>query len=105
MPLGWSVLSSDTANYARNYDYPTALSVSGADIDVQVYGATHPGYTVGAANGMLDKAQVPVNRRTMSFDLNGTGGGPFPDYLTWTGPRRLWHPDKATVQTFDQLAR
>jgi len=105
VPLGWSVLSSDTANYAREYDYRSALSVTGADVDVQVYGATHPGYTVGAANGMLDKAQVPRDRRAMTFDVNGTGGGPFTDYLTWPGPRRLWHPDTATVQTFDQLAR
>lgn len=105
VPLGWSVLSSDTANYAREYDYPTALDVPGADVDVQVYGATHPALTVAAANGMLDKARVPRDRRAMSFDVNGVGGGPFGDYLTWPGPRRLWSPDKATVQTFDQLAR
>jgi len=107
-PLGWSVLSSDTANFAREYDYPTALSVPGADIDLQVYGATVPTYTVGAGLGMLSKVTptpVPVNRTTMSFDVNGDGNGPFPDYKTWTGPRRLWQPDRATVETFDRLAR
>ena len=99
------MLSSDTANFAREYDYPTALSVDGADIDVQCYGASYPSYTVGAANGMLDKARVPRERRTMSFDVNGNGDGPFDDYLTWAGPRRLWQPDMATVATFDRLAR
>lgn len=104
-PLGWSVLSSDTANFAREYDYPTALSVVGADIDIQVYGATVPTYTVGAGLGMLAKAHVPVSRTTMSFDVTDTGIGPFPDYRTWDGPRRLWNCGNATVQTFDQLAR
>ena len=105
VPLGWSVLSSDTANFARSYDYPTALSVEGADIDIQVYGATYPTYTVGAGNGMLDKAAVPTGRRAMSFDVDNQGEGPFADYRTWTGPRRLWNATKATVSTFDQLVR
>src|SRR4029453_6561246 len=35
-PLGWSVLSSDTSNFARSYDYATALGAQGADIDIQV---------------------------------------------------------------------
>jgi hypothetical protein len=105
VPLGWSVLSSDTAGFAREYDYPTALSVAGADIDIQVYGATVPTYTVGAGLGMLAKANVPVSRTTMSFDVTDTGVGPFPDYRTWAGPRRLWNCGNATVATFDALAR
>lgn len=105
VPLGWSVLSSDTANYAREFDYPTALSVQGADIDVQVYGATVPTYTVAAANGMLDKAGVPPSRRAITFDLAGNGGGPFADYRTWKGPRRLFNDGRATVESFNQLAR
>ncbi len=104
-PLGWSVLSSDTANFAREFDYATALSVAGADIDIQVYGATVPTYTVGAGLGMLSKAKVPVSRTTMSFDCTDTGTGPFGDYRTWSGPRRLWNCGNATVQTFDALAR
>jgi hypothetical protein len=104
-PLGWSVLSSDTANFAREFDYATAMSVAGADIDIQVYGATVPTYTVGAGLGMLAKAKVPVSRTTMSFDCTDTGIGPFPDYRTWAGPRRLWNVGNATVQTFDALAR
>ena len=104
-PLGWSVLSSDTANFARAYDYPSALSVAGADIDCQVYGATVPTYTVGACLGMLAKANVPVERTTMTFDVNGDGNGPFPDYRSWAGPRRLWNVGNATVATFDALAR
>lgn len=105
VPLGWSVLSSDTANFARNFAYQTALSVEGSDIDIQVYGATYPTYTVGAGNGMLTKASVPENRRSMTFDIDGDGTGPFSDYLTWKGPRRLWQPDRATVATFDALVR
>ena len=112
VPLGWSVLSSDTANFARSYAYEVALSALASDIDCQVYGATDAGYTVGACLGMLSKVgnppgsdPVPVNRTTMTFDVNGNGDGPFTDYLTWPGPRRLWQPDKATVATFNALKR
>jgi len=106
-PLGWSVLSSDTANFAREFDYNTALAVAGADIDLQVYGATVPTYTVGAGLGMLSKVvpPVPVGRTTMTFDVNGDGTGPFPDYRSWAGPRRLWNVGNATVATFDALVR
>lgn len=107
-PLGWSVLSSDTANFARVFDYATALSVAGADIDIQVYGATYPAYTVGAGLGMLAQVKpvpVPVSRTTMSFDVTDTGTGPFPDYRTWSGPRRLWNVGNATVASFDALVR
>jgi hypothetical protein len=56
---------------------------------------------------MLSKAvpPVPVPRTAMTFDVNGDGNGPFPDYRTWDGPRRLWNVGNATVQTFDALAR
>ncbi len=106
-PLGWSVLSSDTAGFARSFDYNSALTVAGADIDLQVYGATVPTYTVGAGLGMLSKAvpPVPVGRTAMSFDCTDTGTGPFPDYRSWAGPRRLWNVGNATVATFDALAR
>ena len=79
--------------------------VAGADVDIQVYGATVPTYTVGAGLGMLSKAHVPASRTTMSFDCTDTGTGPFGDYRTWSGPRRLWNCGNATVQTFDALAR
>lgn len=105
VPLGWSVLSSDTSAYARNFDYPTALSVPGADIDIQAYGATDPGYTVGAGLGMLNKANVPRDRATVSMDVTRTGQGPFNDYRTWTGPRRIWTGGWATTSTWKQLAR
>lgn len=105
VPLGWSVLSSDTANFARAFAYDVALAAPGADIDLQVYGADHSGYTVGAGLGMLSNTSVPVSRTTMSFSINGDGNGPFTDYKTWGGPRRLWRPDKATVATFQALVR
>lgn len=111
VPLGWSVNSSDTGNYPRDYDYETALSSLLADIDAQVYGADHPGLTVGACLANFAKTSaskpdpVPVNRTTMTFSVDGDGGGPFNDYRTWPGPRRLWRPDKATPATFEALAR
>lgn len=104
-PLGWSVLSSDTANFGRLYDYLAALAVPGADIDLQVYGATHPTYTVGAGLGMLRNTPVPVDRTAMTFDVTASGGGPFADYRTWPGPRRLWVGEWSTADTFRQLAR
>lgn len=104
-PLGWSVLSSDTANYARAFAYDVALSSPGADIDIQVYGATHATYTVGAGLGMLDKAGVPVSRTTMTFDITQDGTGPFDDYRTWPGPRRVWVGEWSTADTYRQLAR
>lgn len=111
VPLGWSVNSSDTGNYPRDYDYAMALSSPGSDIDPQVYEADHPTYTVGACLANLAKTDaskpqpVPVNRTSMTFSIDGNGNGPFGDYKTWPGPRRLYRPDKATVSTFDQLAR
>lgn len=104
-PLGWSVLSSDTANFGRSFDYVSALAAAGADVDVQVYGAVHPGLTVGAALGMLDKTPVPVNRTTMTFNVTPDGGGPFADYRTWPGPRRVWVAEWTTADTYRQLAR
>lgn len=105
VPLGWSVLSSDTANFPRNYDYAAAMSIAGADIDIQVYGASHPTYTVAAGLGMLSKVPVPVSRTTMTFDLSGDGRGPFGDYRTWQGPRRVFNDGRATAETFRQLVR
>lgn len=105
VPLGWSVNSSDTASSPRQYDYATALSVPGADIDPQVYGADHPQLTVGACLGNLALIPVPVDRTTMSFSILASGSGPFPDYRTWPGPRRLWRPDSATVATWEALRR
>jgi hypothetical protein len=104
-PLGWSVLSSDTANFARPFAYGVALSEPGSDIDIQVYGSTYPTYTVGAGLGMLSKAGVPVSRTTMTFDVTAEGIGPFNDYRTWAGPRRVWTGDTARAFTFQQLAR
>ncbi len=107
-PLGWSVLSSDTANFARLFAYGVALSEPLADIDIQVYGASHPTYTVGAGLGMLAQTKnptVPRDRTTMTFDVNNNGDGPFADYRTWSGPRRVWTGDASQGHTFAELAR
>lgn len=105
VPLGWSVLSSDTASSPRAFDYPTALTVTGADIDIQAYGATNPAYTVGAGLANLQTAGVPTNRATVSMDITTGGLGPFSDYRTCTRPRRLWVGESATPTTWEQLAR
>jgi hypothetical protein len=105
VPLGWSVNSSDTASSPRQYAYDVALSSPGSDIDPQVYGADHPQLTVNACLGNLALIPVPVDRTTMSFSVTGSGTGPFTDYRTWPGPRRLWRPDRATVATWEALRR
>jgi hypothetical protein len=107
--VGWSVLSSETAGHVREFDYATALSVPGADIDFQVYGATHQNYTVGACLAHAKVAKIPADRITMSFDVRDDspgpeGTGPFDDYNTWSGPRRVWTGEDATVATFRAFA-
>lgn len=104
-PLGWSLLSSDTNQFARNFDYGAALAVVGADIDIQVYGATHPTYTVDAGLGMLAKAGVPLSRTAMTFDVTAAGSGPFANYRSWAGPRRIWVGDYCTPSTFQAMVR
>lgn len=106
VPLGWSVLSSDTDQFARAYAYDVALSVPGADIDLQVYGSAHPTYTVAAGLGMLSNVPVPRNRTTMTFDVaEANGRGPFADYRTWPGPRRVWIGEYSTAETWAALSR
>lgn len=108
--LGWSVLSSDTAGHVREFDYQAALGVPGADLDFQVYGASYPTYTVGACLAHAKVAKIPLDRITMSFDVKPDppgpkGTGPFDDYRTWGGPRRVWTGDDSTAATFRALAR
>lgn len=105
VPLGFSILSSDTSAFARSFDFQSVLAVPGADVDIQVYGATHPSYTVAAGLGMLAKAKVPLDRTAISMDVRPGGQGPFGDYRTWAGPRRLWVGEWATPDTWKQLAR
>jgi hypothetical protein len=52
---------------------------------------------------MLAKAKVPPARTTMTFDVNAEGIGPFADYRTWSGPRRIWTGDAARPVTFEAL--
>lgn len=104
-PLGWSVLSSDTDQFPRNFAYDVALSWPGADIDLQVYGASHPSYTVAAGLGMLARVPVPLDRTAITFEVTAAGMGPFEDYRTWMGPRRIWIGGNCIPATFDALAR
>lgn len=105
VPLGFSVLSSDTASFARAFDYQAALAIPGADIDIQAYGATNPRYTVAAGLANLATAKVPADRATVSIDITSTGQGPFNDYRTWAGPRRLWVGEWASPTTWEALDR
>lgn len=88
-PLSFSCLSSKTISYARGFDYKTALGVPGSAIDIQVYGAADPDYTVAAGFGMLQVAGVPRNRIAMTFNVIG-GRAQTQDILSWGGPRRIY---------------
>jgi len=103
-PLAVSCLSSDNPNFARGFDYPTWLSVPGAAVMPQTYGASNPAYTVTNAVATMQNGGVPRNRLALTFDVIA-GAGPFQNYKTWTGPRSIWTGDDSTVDTWGALAR
>lgn len=93
-PLAFSVLSSTTASYGREFDYPAALSYPGSAIMPQVYGATVPAYTVEAMRASLNITNVPLERVCPTFEVRSSDSqGPFWDYQRWKGPRSLWLGD------------
>lgn len=101
-PIAVSCLSSDNPNFARAFDYPSWLAVPGSAVMPQVYGASHPAYTVTNAVSTMANGGVPRNRLALTFDVIG-GAGPFANYRTWTGPRSLWTGDDSTVETWRAL--
>lgn len=103
-PLAVSCLSSDNPNFARHFDYPSWLAVAGAAVMPQVYGASHPAYTVTNAVSTMANGGVARNRLALTFDVIG-GAGPFADYRTWPGPRSVWTGDDSTVDTWNALKR
>jgi hypothetical protein len=102
-PLAVSCLSSDNPNFARAFDYASWLQIPGVAVMPQVYGASHPAYTVTNAVSTMQNAGVPRNRLALTFDVIG-GAGPFANYRTWTGPRSVWTGDDSTVSTWGALA-
>jgi hypothetical protein len=105
IPVAASCLSSETSNFARNFDWQAWLAQPGAAIMPQVYGASHSGYTVQAALGSLAHTPVSVNRLNLTFDINENGEGPFADYSTWKGPRSVWTGDYSEPSTWVALTR
>lgn len=103
-PVAVSCLSSDNPNFARHFDYPSWLAVPGAAVLPQVYGASHPAYTVTNAVSTMANGGVPRNRLALTFDVI-QGAGPFANYRTWTGPRSVWTGDDSTLETWTALAR
>lgn len=103
-PLAVSCMSSTTPSWAREFDYPSWLAQTGTAVMPQVYGASNSAYTVANATATMAKGGVPQDRLAPTFDVIG-GQGPFPDYLTWTGPRSVYTGDDSTVGTWKALAR
>lgn len=102
-PLAASILSSTTANYARDLPY-TELISEAISVQPQVYGNAHPAYTVQAALASLEQAGVPdslVNLTLGTYDA----GHPIPwaDYLTWDGPRGVYIGERMTVDDYRRL--
>jgi hypothetical protein len=97
-------LSSDNPNFARGFDYDSWLELPGVAVMPQVYGASHPAYTVTNAVSTMQNGGVPRNRLNLTFDVIG-GAGPFANYRTWAGPRSIWTGDDSTVSTWAALAR
>lgn len=104
VPVATSCLSSDTGNFAREYDYEAWLELEGAAIQPQVYGVSAPGYTVEACRANMARAGVPEDRLAPTFEVVSPGGlGPFDDYRTWKGPRSVWTGEAATRVTWSSL--
>jgi hypothetical protein len=103
-PLAVSCMSSDNPNWARSFDYPSWLSIPGAAIMPQVYGASFPAYTVINGVSTMANGGVPRNRLALTFDVIN-GSGPFANYRTWAGPRSIWTGDDSTVDTWAALDR
>lgn len=103
-PIAVSCLSSDNPNWARHFDYASWLAIPGAAVMPQVYGASHPAYTVTNAVSTMANGGVARNRLALTFDVIG-GAGPFANYRTWPGPRSVWTGDDSKVETWAALER
>lgn len=103
-PLAVSCMSSDNPNFARDFHYAPWLSIPGVAVMPQVYGASHPAYTVYNGVATMLNGGVPQNRLALTFDVIA-GAGPFANYKTWTGPRSVWTGDDSTVATWAALKR
>lgn len=89
-PLAVSCLSSDTANFPRDFDYAAWLAI-GAAVMPQVYGNENAGFTVGACLANLKTGGVvPTSHLNLTFGTYGERPVPYADYTTWQGPRTVY---------------
>jgi hypothetical protein len=104
-PLALSCLSSDTANFPRDFDYAAWVGI-GAAVMPQVYGNEHPGLTVGACLGNLKTGGiVPRELLSLTFGTYGTFPRPYDDYATWHGPRTVYLGENTPVEDWPKLHR
>lgn len=103
VPLAVSCLSSDTDQFARDFDYQAWIANQSV-IMPQVYGNEHATYTVAACLGMLDLAGVPQSSLNLTFGTYGPVN-PYTDYQGWSGPRAAYVGERTPITGWPQLAR
>jgi len=108
--LAVSCLSSDTANFARDFDYQAWLTI-GSVIMPQVYGNEHATLTVDACLGMMTTASVPQRCLNLTFGTYAVGNPPtwntvpYYDYERWPGPRSVYTGDGTDPTAWPKLKR
>lgn len=104
--LAISCLSSDTATFARDFDFAAVLARPGVSVQPQVYGNVDAGYTVRAALGMLARAGVPRERTNLTLGTYHAGPPiPWADYRSWAGARSIYLGERITAAEYPELAR
>jgi hypothetical protein len=104
-PLAVSCLSSDTADFAREFDYASWVAIK-ACVMPQVYGNEHPGLTVAACLGNLKTGGVvPRSLLNLTFGTFGDHPVPYADYVTWPGPRTIYVGENTPAQDWPKLVR
>lgn len=104
-PLSVSCLSSDTANFPRDFGYDAWVGI-GACVMPQVYGNDNPGFTVAACLGNLKTGGiVPRSLLSLTFGTYGDRPVPHADYATWPGPRTVYTGENTPLQDWPKLKR
>jgi hypothetical protein len=88
VPLGLSCLSSETPNYARDFDYAPWVALNAA-ICAQVYGDYYPAYTVANMKATMKRGGVPPELLAPTFGAVGPYDA-YADYTTWLFSRGIW---------------
>jgi len=103
-PCAVSCMSSDNPNFARSFDYKTWLSIPGAAVMPQCYGASAVAYTVQNCVSTMKNGGVNQNRLNITFDVIA-GTAPYADYKKWSGPRSIYTGEDTTLASWAALAR